>query len=101
VDPCKFKLDQLIAAAPAAAPAIAAKLLRRLLLLLLPQALHESLLEVLSVFDDCAKHGLIRSMINAGGVGGHQLGTSSITSQCHGASMACMCCPVLCRWLDP
>ena len=31
------------------------------------QALHESLLEVVQVFDDCAKHGMIRSMINAGG----------------------------------
>lgn len=30
------------------------------------QALHESLLEVVGVFDDCARYGMIRSMINAG-----------------------------------
>jgi hypothetical protein len=31
------------------------------------QALHESLLEVGEVFDDCARFGIVRSLINAGG----------------------------------
>jgi hypothetical protein len=35
-------------------------------LLLLPQALHEALLAVGDVFDDCAKYGIVRSLINAG-----------------------------------
>ncbi len=30
------------------------------------QALHESLLEVGDVFDDCARFGIVRSLINAG-----------------------------------
>ena len=30
------------------------------------QALHESLLEVVQVFEDCARYGLLRSLINAG-----------------------------------
>jgi hypothetical protein len=34
---------------------------------LLLQALHESLLEVGEVFDDCARFGIVRSLINAGG----------------------------------
>jgi len=33
---------------------------------LLLQALHGSLLEVVAVFEDCARYGLLRSMITAG-----------------------------------
>jgi len=80
-------------------------LLPSLLLLLLPQALHEALLAVGDVFDDCAKYGIVRSLINAGKQqemccqvclqGRHEMCCHQQFEVCRIACCCCCCCCLL------